>query len=228
MRGRSRAGSLLLLVLRTLGLLTGGSAVGVVALAGVPSAPIVLRGPYLQQGAHSGMIVRWRTDQPTEARVRYGPAPDDLSSEVALLNDPRLDHELAIENLAPDTRYYYAVGTRDEDLAGGDADHFFATSPLPMTRRPIRIWAIGDSGECSATPQGCIDAAAVRDADLGFAAPEIADVWIMLGDNAYGTGSDSEYTEGLFEVYPSVLRNTVPTRARHGRRRPRSRRRWPL
>jgi hypothetical protein len=68
---------------------------------------------------------------------------------------------------------------------------------------------IGDSGECAQNQQGCDDAADVRDAYLGFAGTDIADVWLLLGDNAYTTGTDTQYTDGFFNVYPSVMRNTV-------------------
>ncbi|MBW2274092.1 MAG: metallophosphoesterase, partial [Deltaproteobacteria bacterium] len=72
-------------------------------------------------------------------------------------------------------------------------------------------WVIGDSGECSFSAQGCIDAGAVRDEYLAYAQGTggKADVWLMLGDNAYNAGTDLQYTEGLFEVYPGVQRNTV-------------------
>ena len=36
----------------------------------------------------------------------------------------------------------------------------------PVWMRPIRIWAVGDSGQCAVTAQGCIDAGDVRDASL--------------------------------------------------------------
>jgi hypothetical protein len=180
----------------------------VLALAGVGAAPAagappaLERGPYLQLGTPTRMIVRWRTDRDSDSRLRYGPAPDQLDTAIDVPGS-RSEHEIAITGLSPDTLYYYAVGTAAETLAGGDADHFFRTSPPAGTAKPFRIWVIGDSGTADA------NARAVRDAYLAFAGAEPADVWLMLGDNAYSDGLDSEYTSAVFETYPQILRNTV-------------------
>jgi hypothetical protein len=170
--------------------------------------PTVLRGPYLQLGTPDSIVVRWRTDLATASRVRFGPAPNDLSTTVTEPG-PTHDHEVEITGLAASTRYFYAVGTDTETLAGEDVDHFFVTSPPPGTRQPLRIWAIGDSGKCGFSQVGCDDAGAVADAYLGFAGGELADVWLMLGDNAYGHGTENEHTAAIFDTYPHILRNTV-------------------
>ena len=36
-----------------------------------------------------------------------------------------------------------------------------------------------------------------------------ADVWLMLGDNAYNTGTDAEHQSAVFDMYPDTLRNTA-------------------
>lgn len=176
-----------------------------------PGAAVLVRGPYLQLGTPTSMTVRWRTDSATDTRLAYGAAPGSLSTT---LSDASLttEHEVQIAGLAPDTRYFYEVGGAGFTLAGDDADHFFVTSPLPGARRPIRIWVVGDSGECAQNQQGCDDVDAVTNAYLDFAANNgghLADIVLMLGDNAYTTGTDTQYTEGLFEVFPDILRNTV-------------------
>ena len=155
--------------------------------------------------------MRWRTDYVTDTRLAYGSAPGSLSTT---LSDSSLmiEHEVQITGLAPDTQYFYEVGDASFILAGNDADHFFVTSLLPGTRLPIRIWIVGDSGECAQNQQGCDDVTAVTNAYLNFVVNNgghLADVLLMLGDNAYTTGTDTQYTEGLFEVFPNVLRNTV-------------------
>ncbi|MFQ5930951.1 MAG: purple acid phosphatase family protein, partial [Nitrospiraceae bacterium] len=178
------------------------------ALPEVAVALTLLRSPYLQQGTPTSMLIRCRTDVASESRVSYGASPNDLSNTVTV---PLLttEHEVKISGLVPATEYFYSVGTSSITLAGGDNDHFFVTSPVAGTQTPIRIWVIGDSGLCAQTQQGCNDAAAVRDAYLNFAGTNIADVWLLLGDNAYNSGTDVEYTEGFFDVYPTVMRNTV-------------------
>jgi hypothetical protein len=170
--------------------------------------PVLLRRPYLQVGTPTSMIVRWRTDVPSESRVVYGTSPENLSNTVTL---PAIatEHEVNLTELAPATTYYYAVGTSTLTLAGGDTSHFFVTPPLAGTVTPLRIWVIGDSGECAQNQQGCANATSVREAYLTFAGTSPANVWLLLGDNAYNNGTDDEYTRGFFNVYPTILRNTV-------------------
>jgi hypothetical protein len=67
---------------------------------------------------------------------------------------------------------------------------------------------IGDSGACAASQLGCTNAAAVRNGYLAYAGSRPADLWLLLGDNAYNSGTDAEFTAGFFGVYPTVMRST--------------------
>ena len=170
----------------------------------------VVRGPYLQVGAPTGVTVRWRTDLATDSRVRFGPYPGSLSSsadDAALVTD----HEVALTGFQPATRYYYSVGTTTLQLAGDDSSYTFQTHPQPGLPHSTRVWIVGDGGTANA------DARAVRDAYAAYAAPRPADLWLMLGDNAYPTGTDAEYEAAVFDTYPEQLRRTVlwPTRGNH-------------
>jgi len=48
----------------------------------------------------------------------------------------------------------------------------------------------------------------VRDAFINFADTHPADLWHMLGDNAYPDGTDTDYQQAVFDVYPETLRTT--------------------
>jgi PKD repeat protein len=168
------------------------------------------RGPYLQSGSPTGVVVRWRTDVPTDSRVRYGPSPDDLASSA---DDAALttEHAVTLSGLTPDTRYVYAVGTTARTLAGGDAGHAFFTAPPAGTSIPTRVWVLGDSGTADAS------ARAVRDAYRAFAAGGRTNLWLMLGDNAYPDGTDTQYQAAVFDIFPEMLRQAVvwPTLGNH-------------
>lgn len=171
----------------------------------------VVRGPYLQIGTPTSITVKWRTDESTDSRVSYGDSPGDLTSHV---DDPDLttEHEVTISELAPDSKYYYAIGTTSANLAGDDPDYFFITSPEPGTRKPTRIWILGDSGTRDDK------ARAVRDAYYDFTGDRHTDLWLMLGDNAYGSGTDNQYQKAVFEdMYEAMLRKSVlwPTLGNH-------------
>jgi hypothetical protein len=168
-------------------------------LGGMAEAQTVTRGPYIQQVGHDSAILRWRTDSTEDALVRFGTSADALDFNESS-GAVGTDHEVLLTALDPETRYYYEIGTTTVALAGGDEAHSFVTSPEPGTPEPMRIWVIGDSGTANA------NAAAVRDAFLGFTGARDPDFWLMLGDNAYSTGTDSEYQAAVFDMYPSILR----------------------
>jgi hypothetical protein len=178
------------------------------ALVGPPG---VTRGPYLQLGTQSSMIVRWRSDVFTDTRLAYGLEPGSLDTTI---QDPslKMDHEVSISGLAADTKYYYEIGNTAWTLAGNDAVHYFKTSPAAGAARATRIWVIGDSGQCAIDTAGCNDAAAVLLQYLSWVASHggnHAEMLLILGDNAYNSGTDEEYTVGLFETFGEVLRNHV-------------------
>jgi len=170
----------------------------------------VTRGPYLQEGTPESVVVRWRTDVPTDSRVRFGDGPGRLvaSADIAA---PTTEHVVAVTGLRPATRYFYSVGSSQGTLAGDDADHHFVTSPVPGTPQPARIWVLGDSGTADARPR------MVRDAYESFTGSTPTSLWLMLGDNAYQSGTDSEYQAAVFDVYPRELATSVlwPTLGNH-------------
>ena len=171
----------------------------------------VTRGPYLQRGSPTEVLVRWRTDIQTNSRVRYWTADDPSTVYEEIDSTTTTEHRVALTGLSAETQYYYSVGTSTETLAGDDADHFFLTSPPPGTAKPSRIWILGDSGTANA------NAEAVRDRYLEYTGSIHTDLWLMLGDNAYPDGTDSEYQEAVFDMYPSMLKKSVlwPTLGNH-------------
>ena len=190
-------------------LLMAGAALLLLAVFLVGQGPTVSRGPYLQMGTPSSVVVRWRTSTTTDSVVRYGLSPGALTSTA---NVPGLatEHIVPVAGLAPGTTYYYSIGTTSGPLAG-DSTYFFVTAPAVGSSRPTRIWVIGDSGTADA------NAAAVRNAYTTFNGSRYTDLWLMLGDNAYSSGTDGEFQNAVFNMYPSFLRQTVlwPTLGNH-------------
>ena len=170
----------------------------------------VTRGPYLQSGSTSSVVIRWRSNDDTDSVVAYGADPTSLTS-VVTSSTSTTEHEVRIDGLAADTRYYYAIGSSASPLVGADDDQFFATAPQTGAARPTRIWVVGDSGTANN------DARSVRDAYHSFTGSRGTDLWLMLGDNAYSDGTDEEYQKAVFDMYPDALRNAVlwPTLGNH-------------
>ncbi len=174
------------------------------------AAPSLTRGPYLQVGTHDAISIRWRTSEATDSRVNYGAGPASLGyhAEDAALTT---EHEVRLTGLSPAARYFYDVGSGAGPLAGGDSSYSFATSPPTGPAAATRVWVVGDAG------LGNAGARQVRDAYALFTGARPTDLWLILGDNAYFSGTDAEYQAGVFDMYPKMLRQSVawPTRGNH-------------
>jgi hypothetical protein len=108
-----------------------------------------------------------------------------------------------VTGLQPATTYFYSVGTPTTEITGNDANTFFRTNPLPGSQDPVRIWVIGDAGT------GNDDQRHVRDAYINHIGGNTAQAWLWLGDNAYESGTESEFQNAVFQnMYEDVLRNT--------------------
>jgi hypothetical protein len=131
--------------------------------------------------------------------LHFGTAEASLTETVthAVL---KTSHELHVTGLSPDTLYYYSVGT--PVLASGPT-YYFTTHPPVDTKRPYRFWVLGDPGTGTATQT------AVRDAFNSYNGATKVDGVLLLGDNAYDTGTDTEYQTKFFNIYPTRLRNTA-------------------
>lgn len=173
---------------------------------------------FLQQvGTHSA-IVKWRGEA---GSVCFSKKLKDLSKR----NWPRCvrgvategnHYEARLNGLAPQQVYYYSVaGHRD-------AAQRFQTPPN-SNKAPrdgnTHIWIVGDSGtRTEAGHEG--EAESVRDGFLAYNAAnggEPVDLFLMLGDNAYTSGSDAQYQGAVFELYTQVLKQAPvwPTIGNH-------------
>jgi predicted MPP superfamily phosphohydrolase len=177
----------------------------------------VERGPYLQMGTSSSVVVKWRTDVPTESIVNYGTALGSLNqSESDLL--PKTDHEVELTGLSPDTKYFYEIANNNGVYVAESSNIYIKTSPTIGTDQFVRAWILGDPGtEGNNTFPG--DQKSVRDAYYAYVNetgptgsitnPNQTDMMLFLGDNAYNNGTDTEYQAGFFDVYDEMLKKSV-------------------
>lgn len=161
-------------------------------------APVLLRGPYLQMASPTTLTIRWRTDLPGTGTVRCGTEENQLTmtfTEPA----PVTEHVVRLTGLTPATHYYYAVKTDETEMAAGAACHFY-TPPADGANVPVRFWVLGDCGTQN------IHQEEVRNAFAPVHAQRRADLWLMLGDNAYPDCTDQRYQLAVFDMYSEYLR----------------------
>jgi len=161
-------------------------------------AQSITRGPYLQMQSDHGITIHWRTSIATDSVVRFGSAPASLTNSV-VVSGSRTEHSVNLSGLGAAQHYFYSIGTSSTTLAGDSTYHFY-TAPAAGVAADTRIWVIGDSGTANA------DAVNVYTAFKAWSASNPADFWLMLGDNAYNTGTDAEYQAAVFNIYPEFLR----------------------
>lgn len=182
-------------------------------LGAAPAANLT-RGPYLQIGNQIGVTVRWRTDVATKSKVEAGTTLGNYTLSV-LDTAKTTEHIVRINGLAMGTKYYYRFGT-DTLVLQGDSSNFFTTAPADTDNRKITIAAFGDCGRNDNNFQsGTLSAYRAFIASKGIAA---ADVFLMLGDNAYNAGTDAEFSSNFFSPYSSnILKNHImfPTPGNH-------------
>jgi len=165
---------------------------------GAATEPIrLIRGPYLQVASSTGIMVRWRTDVSARSKVRYGTTPGKLDLSV-LDNAIVTEHKVKLTGLKPLTKYYYAIGALKDTLQG-NADNYFTTLPEPGKVGHYSIAVLGDCGDNS------INQRHVKDQMLKYIGKNDINAWLLLGDNAYQDGTDSEYQSKFFNIYKDDL-----------------------
>ncbi|WP_442588274.1 purple acid phosphatase family protein [Pedobacter sp. AW31-3R] len=170
---------------------------------GAATEPVrLIRGPYLQVASSTGILIRWRTDVSARSKVQYGTVKGKLDQSV---EDLKLitEHKVKLSGLKPSTKYYYAIGGLKDTLQG-DENNYFVTLPEPGKPGHYRIAALGDCGDNS------INQRHVKAELLKHLGNNDLTAWILLGDNAYQDGTDSEFQSKFFNIYKDDLLKKYP------------------
>jgi hypothetical protein len=155
----------------------------------------ISRGPYLQMGTSSSIMIKWRTDVPCESKIIFGKEFNKLNNSISD-NVNKITHALTLNNLEPNTKYFYTLATNNTTLQSSP-DNFFITAPRIGSEQKVSIWALGDMGMGTTTQTN------VYLQYLKFINKNYTNLWLLLGDNAYGQGKDDEYQIRFFDYYQS-------------------------
>lgn len=156
------------------------------------------RGPYLQAGNGTGVTVRWRTDMPTNSSVQVGTAYGTYGI-TATDSIQTTEHVVRVNGLHTGTKYFYRFGSSEQILQSG-IDNFFTTAPSADSAGKVRVAVFGDCGrDEDGNRTGSLNAY------LNYTGSNPATLMLLLGDNAYYTGTDAEFQAEFFEPYSTTL-----------------------
>ena len=133
----------------------------------------------------------------TNSKVSYGTSAGSLTQSVTD-NTATTEHIVTLTGLTANTLYYYNIGSTTQTLQG-DANNYFKTMPVAGSTQKIRMMAMGDMGNNSTNQVN------VRNAYLSFNGTQYTDAWLLLGDNAYNTGTDAEFQAKFFNIYQGSI-----------------------
>ena len=173
------------------------------AVATIPGAVSIVRGPYLQKASDASITVRWRTASATQSIIKYGTNINNLNLTYSNTS-PKTEHIAEINGLAANTTYYYRLENNAAVILPESNDLYFKTHPISGTGQPITMWILGDCGTANNNQR------AVRDAYYSYIGNNHTDGILFLGDNAYNDGTDAQYQNAIFSnMYEDKLKNSV-------------------
>ncbi len=149
-------------------------------------------GPYLQQGGPSSILVSWRTNVACDSKVSWGTSSVSLNNMIAQ-SATVTTHTLVIAGLTPNTKYFYTIGNAANTFTCDT--FFFYTAPIPNSNGKLSFIASGDCGTAQ------VEQTNMKKALMYYLNGKYVNGWLLLGDNAYETGTDAEYTSNFFNPY---------------------------
>jgi len=165
------------------------------------SYQFVERQPYLLMQTQNSITLKWQTPQEEFSNVAYGLTPQNLN-HVLMGDKLEKKHKVVIPKLHECTKYFYSVSS--ESMSIDNSGRSFTT--LCKNADSQRVWVIGDSGE-KGENQKKVYAQMLQYINNNFNA---LSMWILLGDNAYRSGTQKQYNETLFEPYIELVKRFVP------------------
>lgn len=161
----------------------------------------VTREPYMVMQTKNSITIKFQTPQKEIGEVSYATTENNLSHHL-LETIKRKKHTLKLTQLKECTRYFYSVKSKSLEI--DNKGRSFTT--LCKSNKQQRIWVIGDSGDVTKGQQE------VYDSMLDYIHHDFTqlNMWVLLGDNAYRSGTQAQYNKALFKPYSELVKRFVP------------------
>lgn len=80
-------------------------------------------------------VITWVTDRPSDSRIQFGTSSGEYFAAESAKSDQVTEHTVELNNLQPDTTYYYKARWTDEDgNIGSSSELLFRTMPAPSVK----------------------------------------------------------------------------------------------
>ncbi len=147
----------------------------------------------------SSTRIRFRTDNDSKPSILIGKSANSLTRAIKQSIAAK-EHELTIDSLASNTRYFYKIVTETQSL--GDSTFFFQTAPTKGAKNKISFWSTGDMypGQLQ------LD---VVSGFKKFIGNKYTNLYLTVGDNVYAGANDADFQANFFQVYQSLLKQSA-------------------
>lgn len=175
--------------------------VGRLGVVTYDSYRFVERQPYMVLQTQDSLTIKWQTPKKEIGKVQYGFFQDTLNNSLS--EEKATDkHQIQIQGLKECTKYFYSVSSESMDI--DNTNRSFTT--LCKNADAQKIWVIGDSGK-KGKAQTQVYEQMLKSIDNDF---NQLDMWILLGDNAYRSGTQKQYNKAMFEPYKELVKRFAP------------------
>ncbi len=178
-----------------------------------PDGTGLRRAPYLQSVSKTRARVVWTSTTGGKGSVQIGASKDgpwrDVEAAAEFFSAERTadadytQYDARVAGLRPNAGYCYQIVEDGKLIASG----LKLNTAWRSSDRPVRILTFGDSGNGSDEQKGLRDEFMKREFD----------VFLHLGDMAYGSGEFTEFEAHVFDIYRDFLHRvpSYPTLGNH-------------
>ena len=165
------------------------------------SFQFVERQPYMVMQTQNSIRVKWQTDEAEIGEVNYSTTEGKLSQNIQE-KEATNKHSVTLTNLKECTKYYYSVDSKSLDI--DNKGRSFST--LCQENEKQLLWIVGDSGD---ETEGKYK---VYNQFLDYIKNDFdrVNMWILLGDNAYTSGTQEQFNTTLFEPFIEMVKRFTP------------------
>lgn len=153
----------------------------------------ITRAPYLQMLGEKSVQIRYRTNQAIISEVQIS-SDGKTFNRTKKSSQTNTEHLVLIDSLTASNKYFYRIRLTSTQYAG-DSTYFFKTAPTIGSQEKFSVWSIGDM-----YPDGPYQKN-VYEGFKKFIGNKYTNLFLTVGDNVYGGGTDDDFQKNFFQIY---------------------------